>query len=134
MPDPTQPEALTRLDHWLWCVRLAPSRSRAVEAIRNGDVLVNGLPAKPSRLLRHGDLVRIETRDRRRTFRCLAAPRSRVGAAAVPSYAEDCTPPGDAAPKPTASTRAPERPRGLGRPTKRERRVLEQFLHPPDDP
>lgn len=47
----------TRLDRWLWSVRLFKTRELAAEAARRGDVRVNGTPAKPSRTVRIGDIV-----------------------------------------------------------------------------
>lgn len=119
-----------RLDLWLWSVRLYRSRSIAVAAIRGGHVAVNGNPAKPARDVHPGDQVVARVGDRDRILRVIGHPSSRIGAPLVPLYAEDLTPP---PPPPSDNPSEPAalgiRPRGAGRPTKRDRRRIEDFLN-----
>lgn len=100
---------------------------------------VNDCPARASRELRPGDVVSLKVGDVRRTVRVRATLEHRLGAACVPEYAEDLTPPEEYA-RARSLREAPGGPRrdpGAGRPTKRDRRLLEAFLElppPPEDP
>jgi ribosome-associated heat shock protein Hsp15 len=114
-----------RLDRWLWAARFYKSRTLAAAACGGGKVDVNEQAAKPARLVRPGDLLHITRRDDRRIVRIVAlAVRRGKGADAALLYT-DLTPP----PAPRAERPAPAmyRPRGTGRPTKRERRLLERI-------
>ena len=117
-----------RLDVWLWAVRVFKTRSNAVEAIRAGDVLVNQSVPKPSRDVRPDDLIVAKVGELTRTLRAKGSPRSRVGAALVPEYAEDLTPPEDRIRVRTPSAEIVGfRPKGSGRPTKRDRRRIDEI-------
>ena len=101
-----------RLDQWLWAVRVFKTRSLAVAAIRAGPVRVNGENAKPAREPRAGELV---------TARIVAGKL-------VPEFAEDLTPPEELEKLRALTFGAPgARARGSGRPTKRERRELDEW-------
>ncbi len=118
-----------RLDQWLWCVRVYKSRSIAVEAIRAGHVRIGDAEPKPAREVHPGELVSARAGDRVRILKALGAPRSRVAAKDVPQYAEDLTPPPvPALPPGLGEPQLLRRPRGAGRPTKRERRQIDGFL------
>ena len=115
-----------RLDLWLWAVRLFKSRSLATEAIKGGHVKVNGAATKPAHETKPGELVTARIGIMTRTVRVLGAPRSRVGAKLVAQYAEDLTPPEEFDKQQGFDFRPiGVRPRGAGRPTKRERRLLD---------
>lgn len=119
----------TRLDKWLWAVRIFKTRSLATDACRTGAVEVNGRPAKPARDVQAGEQIRVRQGVILRHLVVKAIPASRVGAPLVPEFCEDHTPPEEYA-------RAREqrvqhllaREKGSGRPTKRERRQWEQWL------
>jgi ribosome-associated heat shock protein Hsp15 len=119
-----------RLDVWLWAVRAYKTRSLAVSAIKNGRVELSGIAAKPSRSVKAGDIMTLrmdtDVTTWTRTLRVIDLPRSRVGAKLVPLFAEDQTTPEEI----KKSRLRPHsisglRPRGSGRPTKRERRILD---------
>ena len=114
-----------RLDKWLWAARFFKSRTQAATACDGGKVDVNEQAAKPARAVRPGDLLHISLRHGRRIVRIKAlAERRGPGAAAALLY-DDLTPP-----PPPREERVPAamyRPRGTGRPTKRERRLLERI-------
>jgi ribosome-associated heat shock protein Hsp15 len=119
-----------RLDLWLWAVRAYKTRALAVSAIKNGRVQIGGAFVKPSRNVKGGDVVtlRLDTDVTiwTRTLCVLDAPPSRVGAKLVPLYAEDRTSPEELEKARLRSgLLSGFRPRGTGRPTKRERRVLD---------
>ena len=117
----------TRIDKWLWAVRLYKTRSLAADACRNGDVLVNGQRVKPSRDVRIGETLKAKTGSIQRTVKVLGSPPSRVGARLVPEFLEDLTPASEYE-KPREFT-PPQFTwsKGLGRPTKKARRLWEEF-------
>ena len=114
-----------RVDKWLWAARFFKSRTLAAAACSGGKVDVNDQAVKPSRVVRVGDLMKVTLPRIRRVVRVLAlAERRGSGAEAVLLY-EDLTPP----PPPRELRLAPiaHRSPGAGRPTKRERRVLDRL-------
>lgn len=121
-----------RLDQWLWAVRLFKSRSLAVEAIRGGKVTVNGEATKPAHEAKPGELIVAQMPFITRTLKVLGMPASRVGAKLVGEYAEELTPEEEFE-KARERARLPGmRPRGAGRPTKRERRDLDEVMDEPE--
>ncbi|WP_081915813.1 RNA-binding S4 domain-containing protein [Saccharothrix sp. NRRL B-16314] len=115
----------TRVDRWLWAVRLTKTRSDAAAACRGGHVRVNDRPAKPATTVVPGDEVRARVGDTTRIVEVVRVIQKRVGAADAAACLIDRTPP---PPKPTeAPAPVARRERGAGRPTKRERRVLDKF-------
>jgi ribosome-associated heat shock protein Hsp15 len=115
-----------RLDQWLWAVRLYKTRNLALEAIKGGHVKVNETATKPAHEMKPGELVAARIGIMTRTLRVIGAPFSRVGAKLVAQYAEDLTPPEEFEKQRTFNLRpVGVRPRGAGRPTKRERRLLD---------
>jgi ribosome-associated heat shock protein Hsp15 len=118
-----------RLDKWLWTVRLFKTRSLATDACRAGSVAVNGQAAKPSRDLRSGETVILKQGLITRTLHVVGFPSSRVGAKLVPLYCEDRTPPEEFEKiKVSPIEHFLAREKGSGRPTKRDRRRLDQLL------
>lgn len=117
----------TRVDRWLWAVRLFKTRSMATEACRGGHVRVNGVSAKAATTVRVGDRVEALVNDRPRTVEVVEVIGTRVGAPlAVACYV-------DHSPIVEREERlAPlfARDRGAGRPTKRDRRQLNQLRQP----
>ena len=115
-----------RIDKWLWAVRLYKTRSLATAACRLGRVKIGGQPVKPSRDVKIDDLIVAQTGEIHRTVKVLALLEHRVGAQVVREFAEDLTPPEELA-KPREKILPPlfYRPKGSGRPTKKERRQME---------
>jgi ribosome-associated heat shock protein Hsp15 len=117
-----------RLDQWLWAVRLFKTRNLAAEAIKGGHVKVNGAATKPAHEMKPGELVTARSGIMTRTLRVLDAPPSRVGAKLVAQFAEDLTPPEEWEKQRVFNLRSiGARPKGTGRPTKRERRLLDEL-------
>jgi ribosome-associated heat shock protein Hsp15 len=118
-----------RIDKWLWAVRIFRTRSLATDACRAGSVTVNGQPAKPSRDARPGEVIVVRQGLIQRTLKVLAVPPARLGAKLVVDFCEDRTPPAE-----FAKARAQRvqqflaRARGSGRPTKRDRRLIDRLL------
>jgi ribosome-associated heat shock protein Hsp15 len=132
-------EPASRLDQWLWAVRAFKTRSLAVAAIKAGQVEVDGRSVKPAHTMRPGELIQIrmglDATPWIRSLLVLGIPLSRVGAPLVPQFAEDRTP---AEELEKAKMREPVfpgwRPKGSGRPTKRDRREIDSLGIVPFDP
>lgn len=118
-----------RVDKWLWSVRVFKTRSIATDACKMNRVRVNGQLAKASRMLKVGDVVSVRKPPIEYSFRVLRLLSSRVGAKLVPEYMEHVTPKEqyDILEQYRLS-QSGERAKGLGRPTKKERRDIEQFM------
>ncbi len=117
-----------RIDKWLWSVRLFKTRALAVAACRGESVQVNEQPIKPARELHANEIISVRQGIITRRVRFIDAPKSRIGAKLVPDYYEDLTPPEEYDKlKVTNIEQVARREPGTGRPTKRERRLLDQF-------
>ena len=122
-----------RLDKWLWAVRLFATRSQATAACHGGHVKVNGQNAKPARHVHPGEIISARVGDMTRTIKVLALLGQRIGAALVPNYLEDLTPPSEYEKRERAHPPATFlRPKGSGRPTKKDRRDLKRMWDPPE--
>jgi ribosome-associated heat shock protein Hsp15 len=117
-----------RLDKWLWAVRVFKTRALACAACRRGHVTIFGQTAKPSREVRAHEIVVVRKDNVTRQYKVLALLNHRVGAPEARAYAEDQT-----APSELEKKRQPDfrpfvyRPKGSGRPTKKERREIDRF-------
>ncbi|MGH8920390.1 MAG: RNA-binding S4 domain-containing protein [Acidimicrobiales bacterium] len=116
----------TRVDRWLWAVRLYPTRSAATDGCRGRHVRINGAPAKPASPVRVGDRVEARVHGRQRELEVVRLIEKRVGAPVAADCLVDHSPPppardGQPAPPPFA------RDRSAGRPTKRDRRQLDRL-------
>ncbi len=122
-------ESSTRIDKWLWAVRIFKTRSDAAEACRTNRVTIGGGYTKPSRDVKPGDLITVRKTLVTYSYRVLAITSSRLGAPLVPEYAENVTPQEELdklnVPKETIFI---QRDRGTGRPTKRERREIDSLM------
>jgi ribosome-associated heat shock protein Hsp15 len=113
----------TRVDRWLWAVRLTKTRPDAAAACRGGHVRINDRPAKPSAMVSPGDEVRAHVGETARIVEVVRVIEKRVGAADAATCYLDHTP----APPPTTFVPLATRDRGAGRPTKRDRRILDRW-------
>jgi ribosome-associated heat shock protein Hsp15 len=116
-----------RVDKWLWCVRLYKSRTLAASACEAGKVRIGGQPVKPSRCVKSGDTITALAGGITRTVRVVQPLEQRVGAPRVPEFMEDLTSPEEFQ-KPREPVESGARPSGSGRPTKRDRRILQRFF------
>ncbi len=120
-----------RLDKWLWAARIFKTRSIAADACKNGRVTIGGVKQKASKMIKEGDIIEVRKPPITYSFKVLKAIQNRVGAKLVPEVLENVT--------------AKEqlellemnriggfigRARGTGRPTKKERRELDDFIQP----
>ena len=118
-----------RIDKWLWAVRIYKTRSIAAEACKKGHITIGDRTAKPAHNIHVGDIVNVRKAPITYSFRVLKCAENRVGAKLVPELMENIT-----------SQEQYEilemskisgfvgRMRGTGRPTKKERRDLDQFV------
>ena len=117
-----------RIDKYLWAIRVFKTRTEATDACNGGKVKIGGVNAKPSKDVRPGDIINVRKGAVNYTFRVIDGLDKRVGAKLVPEYAENLTPEEE-----LAKLRAPvetffvSRDRGTGRPTKKDRREIEQL-------
>lgn len=126
------PETSQRLDKWLWFARVAKSRTLAASAISDGKIKVNRVRAdKPSQTVKVGDVITSRLTRTVRVLRIAGLGRRRGPAAEAQALYEDLTPP----PEPRSGPRAGSsgssawgaREAGAGRPTKRDRRLIDGF-------
>lgn len=117
-----------RIDKWLWAVRIFKTRSIAADACKNGRVTMNGLTVKPSKIIRDGDVVSVRKPPVTYSFRVLQAIENRVGAKLVPEMLENITPRDQyELLEMSRISGFVNRARGTGRPTKKDRRELDDF-------
>ena len=118
-----------RLDKYLWSVRVFKTRSDAADAIRHNRVLVNGAYAKPSREVKVGDMISVRRERVTYSYKVLDLVSSRQPAKNVPNYVLNCTPQEE-----LDKLNVPHetifvfRERGLGRPTKKDRRDIDALM------
>jgi Ribosome-associated heat shock protein implicated in the recycling of the 50S subunit (S4 paralog) len=118
-----------RIDKYLWAIRVFKTRSDATDACNGGKVKLAGVNAKPSKAVKAGDVLEIRKGPALFSYRILKVTGSRMGAVLVPKYAEDLTPDSERAKlQAPRETLVLQRDRGAGRPTKRDRRQLEEAL------
>ncbi len=114
-----------RIDKWLWAARIFKSRTLASAACAGGKVDLNDQAAKPSRAVKPGDRVEVTLPRGRKVLRVVELSERRGPAASAAAMYEDLSPP-----PPPKEERVPPpvyRARGLGRPTKRERRSIDRL-------
>jgi len=117
-----------RIDKWLWAVRLYKTRTIATEACNKGRITINGVACKPSRMLHVGETVEVRKPPVIYSYRALELTGNRLGAKLVPQYLEDVTKPEQLELlEMNRISGFVDRARGLGRPTKKERRELDSF-------
>ncbi len=118
-----------RIDKWLWCVRVFKTRSMATDACRSGKVTINGQEVKPSRDVVIGDEVKIVINPHfSKSLKIIEKLNNRVGAKLVANYAIDLTSQEEYDRlKVFNELQAEKRDRGIGRPTKKQRREIERL-------
>ena len=117
-----------RIDKWMWATRIFKTRTIALEACKKNRVMVNDLPVKPSRMIKVGDIVQVRKPPVTYSFKVLDLTSNRVGAKLVPQFLENITPPEQYEILELQKISGfVDRARGTGRPTKKERRELDEF-------
>ena len=121
-----------RIDKWLWASRIFKTRSIAADACKNGRVTMKGSRVKASHMVKEGDVVEVRKPPVTYSFRILKAIEKRVGAKMLNEIFENITPPDQY--ELLEMNRVAgfiDRARGTGRPTKKERRALDNFNDTP---
>lgn len=117
-----------RIDKWLWAVRLYKTRSLAATACKNNQISIDSIQVKPSRTLKVGDIIQIKKPPIVRTYKVLGLLAKRESAKVVVDFIKDITPTEELNKLEEFKFSKPVyRERGLGRPTKKERRSLEKI-------
>jgi ribosome-associated heat shock protein Hsp15 len=126
-----------RIDKFLWAVRLFKTRSMATEECKKGRVMMGGMPVKSSRMVKKGDEISLKVAPVYRTYKVIDVSDKRMGAPLTASFIVDITPADQLEMlELTRMANKLNRARGLGRPTKKDRRDMSSFLDdgPDDDP
>jgi ribosome-associated heat shock protein Hsp15 len=118
-----------RIDKWLWAVRVFKTRSQATEACKKGHITIGGLPVKPSRVVHQGEVVKVRKAPLTLHFKILALAEKRMSAKLTAGFIENITPPEEyEVMERNKQMNWVSRDRGTGRPTKKERRTLDDFF------
>ena len=117
-----------RIDKWMWATRLFKTRSVASEACKKNRISIGGVSVKPSRMVKAGDVIAIRKPPITYSFRVLDVTEKRMGAKLVPQFLENITPPEEyELLELNKISGFVDRAKGLGRPTKKDRRELDDF-------
>lgn len=121
-----------RIDKWLWAVRLFKTRTLAAEACKKGKVLIQNVPVKPSHLVKVGDVINIKRNPVLYSYKILKLAENRMNAKLVSGFMADVTTPDqrELIELGKISKKMGRKP-GSGRPTKKERRELDNFIEEP---
>ncbi|MFY8137333.1 MAG: RNA-binding S4 domain-containing protein [Flavobacteriales bacterium] len=118
-----------RVDKYLWCIRVFKTRTLAATNCKAEKIWINGELVKASREVKVGDVVKVRKGPIHFSFQVIAFPTSRIGAKLVMTYTKDVTDPIELEKMERIRLQNQvDRPRGLGRPTKRDRRDLDSFF------
>lgn len=118
-----------RIDKWLWFARVVKTRTLAARLVTEGKVRVNRMRVdKPSYTIKAGDVVTLTIHARLRLLRVVGAGARRGPPQEAQTLYDDISPPQTAPGVASAIDRHGLRPRGSGRPTKRERRQIGRLL------
>jgi ribosome-associated heat shock protein Hsp15 len=128
--DASTESSAARLDKWLWAVRIFKTRPLATAACRGGAVEISGNVAKPARSVHPGEIVVVQQELITRTLKVVAVPRTRIGAKRVTDFLVDLTPASEfERQRERGRQQVVARAKGLGRPTKRERRTIDRLFN-----
>jgi len=123
-----EPGNQLRIDKWLWAVRVFKSRTLATEACTGGKVKAEGKSVKPSRIIKIGDVISVQSGYIKRVYKVLGLLEKRVSAQLAKDYIKDITPEEELQKiNMVRYSSYASRYRGSGRPTKKERRILEKI-------
>ena len=118
-----------RIDKWLWAVRIFKTRSQATEACRKGHVSINDLPVKASRVVHAGEVVKVRKSPIIRSYEVLNLAGKRMSAKLAVDFVKDVTPQEELEVLEMQKNMGwISRDRGTGRPTKKDRRELDDFF------
>ncbi len=115
----------TRIDKYLWSIRIYKTRALATEACKKNKVLINEMSVKPSRSIAVGEIIQVKKSPVIYTYKVLDPIQKRVGAKLVCNAMEDLTPQEELDKLKMKDDFFVVRDRGTGRPTKKDRRLLD---------
>jgi ribosome-associated heat shock protein Hsp15 len=118
-----------RIDKWLWAVRIYKTRSQASEACKKGRILIDGFGVKPSRIVKIGDILFIRKLPVVYTIRVKELIENRLPAVRVKEFAEDLTSAEELAKLSLKDSAFFTRDKGMGRPTKKDRRLMDDVIN-----
>ena len=119
-----------RIDKWLWAARIFKTRTIAAAACKKGQVSIQGAVLKPSRMVKVGDVINVRKPPITYSFKILKAIERRIGAKLIPEVLENVTSPDQFELLEMSKISGfVNRAKGTGRPTKKERRNLEEFTN-----
>jgi ribosome-associated heat shock protein Hsp15 len=122
-------ENQVRIDKWLWAVRFFKTRSSATEACKKGRIMIADVQVKPSRILKAGDIIKIRKPPVTYSYKVLQLSEKRMGAKLVSDFVLDITPESELEILEVQKNMSwLKRDPGTGRPTKKERRDLDNFF------
>lgn len=116
-----------RVDKWLWAVRIFKTRNQATEACKKGRVLIREQAVKPSRVLRINDIIQVKKPPVVYSYKVIGLLAKRLSARLVVDYLEDITPEQELEKLKVRETFFISRDKGSGRPTKKERRIMDKL-------
>ena len=116
-----------RVDKWLWAVRIYKTRSLATEACKKGRVIIDNVQVKPSREIKTGDIILVRKLPVVYTYKVKEVLEKRISAKLLQDYIEDLTSVEELNKLNINETVFVKRDRGTGRPTKKERRVIDRL-------
>ena len=118
----------TRIDKWLWSMRIFKTRSLAVEACTKGNIKINNLKVKPSKNIKIGEIIQVRKGTIKYLYKVKDITNKRINSKLVINYLEDITPEDEIIKiKSSKNKTFIFREKGKGRPTKKERRLMEKF-------
>lgn len=120
-------ESLKRIDKFLWSVRIYKTRAQASEASKKGKILIDGIPAKASRLVKEGERLDVKKPPVVYSYIVKGFPKSRISAKLVSEYVHDITSSEELKKLEINESFFVKRDRGTGRPTKKERRTIDNL-------
>ena len=121
-------ENAVRIDKWLWAARLFKTRAIATDAIKGGKVKISDTPVKPSREVKEGDIIQVQIDQLHKVVQVKNVIKNRVPAKMVPEVYTDLTPKEEYERIEFMHAYKGEyRDRGAGRPTKKERRMIDKI-------
>lgn len=127
--NPEPETSSVRIDKFLWSVRLYKTRTMASDECRKGRITINNIQVKPSRIVEGNEIITIRKPPVTYTFRVIKPIENRVSAKLVSNFIEDLTPEQEKTKLEISHSAFPGfRLKGLGRPTKKERRNLDRFI------
>lgn len=120
-----------RIDKWLWAVRIFKTRTIACDACKLGRVTIGGQKVKPSRNIKVGEIIEVRKPPITYSFKVLALSENRMGAKLVPGFMENVTPREQLdLLEMNRISGFIDRAKGMGRPTKKDRRDMDDFTQP----